>query len=76
MGTVQGDDGRAEAGLELQATVTRMVGQSDLVWQAHGPNYGGALQSRGALQGFFIFSAKCRFALCPAPVHQPFKSGN
>jgi hypothetical protein len=55
MGTVQGDDGRAEAGLELQATVTRMVEQSDLVWQAHGPDYGGALQSRGTLQGFLFW---------------------
>lgn len=64
MGTVQGDDGRAEARLELQAAVTRMVEQSDLVWQAHGPDYGGALQPRGALQGFFIFSARRRGDLC------------
>ena len=42
MGAVQGHDGRAEAGFELQAGVTRVIEQRDLGWQVHGLNYGGA----------------------------------
>jgi hypothetical protein len=39
MGSVQGQDGGAVAGLELQGVVASVLEPGDLGWHVHGPDY-------------------------------------